>query len=63
MTTNTDKHRLTLFINPALLKQARAQAIVEDMTLTALVEKSMISYLPVETVIKKVSTDNQSDEK
>ena len=49
-----NKQRLTLFINPALTKHARAQAIVEDLTLTALVEKALIGYLPKETVIKKV---------
>jgi len=47
------KQRLTLFINPSIIKQARAQAIVEDLSLTTLVEKALISYLPKETVIKK----------
>lgn len=51
--TTTDKRRLTLFINPAIIKQARAQAIVEDLTLTKLVERALITYLPKETVIKK----------
>jgi len=53
MTTN-DKQRLTIFIHTALAKQARAQAVVEEITLTALVEKALISYLPKETVIKKI---------
>jgi hypothetical protein len=43
-----------LFINPQLLVQAKAQAIIEDLTLTKLTEKALISYLPKETVIKKV---------
>ncbi|KKQ47076.1 MAG: hypothetical protein US67_C0060G0002 [Candidatus Woesebacteria bacterium GW2011_GWD1_38_10] len=53
MTTN-NKQRVTLFVNPSILKQARAQAVVEELSLTALVEKSLISYLPKETIIKKV---------
>lgn len=53
MTTN-DKSRLTIFMHPSLVKQARAQAVVEEITLTKLVEKALIQYLPKETVIKKV---------
>ncbi len=52
MTTDT-KQRTTLFINSALAKHARAQAVVEDVTLTTLVEKALIQYLPKETIIKK----------
>ncbi len=54
MTTNGNKQRITLFINPSIAKQARAQAVVEELTLTNLVEKALINYLPKETVIKKV---------
>ncbi len=53
MATN-NKQRLTLFINPTLAKQAKAQAIIEDLTLTTLVEKSLIAYLPKVTIIRKV---------
>ncbi len=49
-----NKQRTTLFLNPVLLKHAKAQAVVEDLTLTSLVEKSLIHYLPKETVIKKI---------
>ena len=52
MTTN-NKQRVTLFINPAIIKHARAQAIVEEITLTALAERALVNYLPEETVIKK----------
>lgn len=52
MTTN-DKQRVTLFLNPSITKQARVQAVVEELTLTTLVEKALIKYLPKETVIKK----------
>ena len=52
--SNEEKKRITLFIRPSLVKHARAQAIVEDTTLTNLVEKALIQYLPKETVIKKV---------
>lgn len=54
MTTNTQR-RITLFINPLLAKQARAQAVVEDLTLTKLVEMALISYLPKVTTIKKIN--------
>lgn len=52
MTTN-NKQRVTLFLNPSIAKHARAQAVVEDLSLTTLVEKALIKYLPRETVIKK----------
>jgi len=55
MATN-NKQRVTLFLNPKLLKQAKAQALVEEVTLTTLVEKALIKYLPKETVIKKVES-------
>jgi len=52
MTTST-KQRITLFVNPSIAKQARAQAVIEDLTLTKIVEKALISYLPDEIIIKK----------
>jgi hypothetical protein len=48
-----NKQRITLFINPSILKQARVQAVVEDLSLTKLVEKALTAYLPTETIIKK----------
>lgn len=55
MTTNEkNKQRVTIFLNPAIAKHARAEAVVEDITLTQLIEKALISYLPTETVIKKI---------
>ena len=50
----TDKQRVTLFLKPAITKQARAQAIIEEITLTKLIERALIQYLPKETVIKKI---------
>ena len=50
--------RITLFINPALVKQAKAQALIQDLTLTELAEKALVLYLPKETVIKKVKIKN-----
>ena len=47
------KQRVTIFINPSVAKHAKAQAVVEEITLTTLAEKALISYLPKETVIKK----------
>ena len=52
MTTNT-KQRVTLFINPSVVKQAKAQAVLEELTLATLVEKALTGYLPKETIIKK----------
>ena len=50
------KKRLTLFLNPAIIKHARVQAVYEEMTLAQLVEKAVVQYLPKETIIKKVET-------
>ena len=58
MTIN-NKQRTTLFMNPALTKHARAQAVVEDLTLTALVEKALIKYLPKKTIIKKTKITDE----
>lgn len=52
MTTN-DTKRTTLFLNPNILKHAKAQAVIEEISLTTLIEKSLIKYLPEQTVIKK----------
>lgn len=52
MTTN-DKQRITLFLNPDLAKHAKAQAIVEEISLTDLVESALVKYLPKVTIIKK----------
>ncbi len=51
---STDKQRVTIFMNPLITKQARAQAVVEDVSLTTLIEKALIQYLPKETVVKKI---------
>ena len=52
MTTDTKK-RITLFVSASLARHARAQAVLEDLTLTELVEKALSKYLPEETVIRK----------
>ncbi len=52
-TSNSNKQRVTLFLKPSILKHARAEAIVEDITLTHLVEKALIAYLPTEIILKK----------
>ena len=49
----TKKQRVTLFLTPSIVKHAKAQAIVEDLDLTDLVEKALIIYLPKEIVIKR----------
>ncbi len=53
---NENKQRITLFINPAIITQARAQAVVEKLTLTALIEIALLNYLPKETIIRKIDT-------
>lgn len=50
---HTQKQRLTLFLNPALLKHAKAQAVVQEVTLTSLVESALVAYLPEEIKIVK----------
>ena len=51
--TTDNTQRVTLFINHSIVKHAKAQAIVEELSLTNLVEKALINYLPKETIIKK----------
>ena len=60
MATNA-KQRVTLFINPAIAKHAKAQAVVEELSLTNLVEKALVAYLPKETIIKKTIIKVNSD--
>jgi len=50
-----NKQRITLFVNPSIAKQARAQAVVDEISLTSIVEKALIAYLPNETIIKKAN--------
>ncbi len=50
--TNNNKQRITLFLSPALAKHAKAQAVIEEISLTTLVEKALIKYLPKKTVLK-----------
>ncbi|HRY82737.1 MAG TPA: hypothetical protein P5232_03510 [Candidatus Moranbacteria bacterium] len=51
--TTSNKKRVTLFIDLKLLKCAKTQAIVEDISLTALTEKALIKYLPKKTLVRK----------
>lgn len=51
--SSDSKQRITLFLNPAVVKHARAEAVLEDLTLATLVEKALIGYLPGEIIIKK----------
>jgi hypothetical protein len=47
------KQRVTLFLDPNLLKQAKMQALVEDESLSVLIERALTRYLPKETIIIK----------
>lgn len=51
--TSINRQRLTLFLKPAIIKHARATAIVKEITLTKLVEDALSAYLPEEIVLKK----------
>lgn len=51
--TTTNKQRTTVFLKPDILKHAKAQAIVEDTSLTILIERALVKYLPKETIIRK----------
>ncbi|MFA5928978.1 MAG: hypothetical protein WC838_06750 [Candidatus Margulisiibacteriota bacterium] len=51
--TSTTSKRTTLFLHSAIAKHARAQAILEEISLASLVEKALLLYLPPKTVIKK----------
>lgn len=55
MCTMTDltRQRITLFLKPSIVRHARAAAILEDKTLTKIVEDALIAYLPEEIVLKK----------
>ena len=52
-TKNTNKkQRVTLFLNHEIAKHAKAQAVIEELTLTRLVEIALSKYLPKQTIIK-----------
>jgi predicted HicB family RNase H-like nuclease len=53
---STKKQRVTVFIDPSIAKQAKAQAINENFSLTELVEEALTRYLPKATIIKKSVT-------
>lgn len=53
MSNLNQKKRTTLLINHFIVTHAKAQALVENTTLTNLVEKALIAYLPLEIIIKK----------
>jgi hypothetical protein len=53
MSTVIQKQRTTLFINHSIVTHAKAQALVENTTLTNLVERALVAFLPDEIVVKK----------
>lgn len=60
--TSNDRQRVTLFLNPRLLKRAKVQAVVEEMSLAVLVEKALIKYLPKEIMINKIDIKKKGGE-
>jgi predicted HicB family RNase H-like nuclease len=57
--TTTSKKRVTLFLDPNLLKHAKAQAAVEEISLATLIERDLIKYLPKETRTKRSKIDTE----
>lgn len=53
--TKNNKQRVTLFLHHDIVKHAKAQAVLEELTLTSLVEKALVNHLPHKTVIKKAA--------
>jgi len=51
--TKIEKQRVTLFLSSSLLKKAKIQSIIEEKSLTALIEESLIRYLSKKTTPKK----------
>jgi hypothetical protein len=51
--TNSEKQRVTIFLNPDLIIQAKAQALLEEKSLATLIEHALVNYLPLETRIKR----------
>lgn len=54
MTSKRTKQRITIFMAPDIAKHAKAEAVIKEITLTELIEKALLNYLPKETIIKKV---------
>lgn len=48
-----DKQRVTLFLDSKLIKHAKTQAVVEDKSLTDLIEMALVKTLPEEIVVVK----------
>lgn len=40
-------------MNSALAKHAKAQAVIDEVSLTALIEKALLQYLPAKIVIDR----------
>lgn len=59
--TSNKKQRVTVFLNPILIKQAKAQAVIEELSLTDLTERALIKYLPKKTIIKKIKIGTDID--
>jgi|GEM_PF-1483684 len=61
MISSTLKQRTTIFLTPQIATQAKAEAVIQGITLTKLIEKALIKYLPKETIIKKINTREPVD--
>lgn len=51
--SSSTKKRLSVYLKSSILKHAKANAVIEELTLTDLVEKALVAYLPKLLIIKK----------
>jgi len=52
--TSNKKQRLTIFLDPKLIKLAKAQAVILETTLTSVIETALVKFLPEEIIIIKL---------
>lgn len=61
MTTKKIKQRITVFMDPTIAKHAKAEAVIEEITLTELIERALLKYLPKEIIIRKEDINIQRE--
>lgn len=47
------KQRVTIFIDKFVVKKSKAQAIIDEVTLSSFIESTLVKCLPKEIKIKK----------
>lgn len=61
MTSKKAKQRITIFMDPDIAKHAKAESVIKEITLSELIEKALLSYLPKETIITKADRGEPID--